>query len=169
MAHFVLVTEDQHYYLLTADWVFAYWPGSFASSPSHSIMLRFVEDWKGGGYHLALDKMLRPAPTPEEWKKFLREVEEALAEGGPPSHNLAPTLWNTVLDLIYTGHSDLAWKFLDDAGPSVRQGDNLDLSDFCSVLKISHYWPDLEKTIQNAPPACANAKPDSRFRCCRIK
>ena len=30
-------------------------------------------------------------------------------------------MWQTVLDLIYTGHSDLAWKFMDAAGPKAQQ------------------------------------------------
>jgi hypothetical protein len=73
-------------------------------------------------------------------------------------------LWNTVLDLIYTGHSDLAWKFINEAGPKAQPGTNATLADFCSVLKVSPYWPDLEPTVKDMPSACANAKPDEARR-----
>jgi hypothetical protein len=164
MAHFAKLDHGGPYYYFTADWTFAYWPASFASSPSHLVLLQFVDDGKGGAYHLALDKMTRPAPTQAQWKKHLSDVEEALSGNASLSGDLGATLWDTVLDLIYTGHSDLAWKFLDEAGPKAQQKPLPDLDDFCSILKESPYWPDLEKTIQNSPPACANSKPDPAYR-----
>jgi hypothetical protein len=157
LAHFERLGPDRKYYYMTADWTFAYWPGSFASSPSHSVVLRFVDDDKGGRYHLALDKMQRPAPTAVEWRDRLSDVKGAVSDGADPDA-VAVTLWGTVLDLIYTGHSDLAWKFSDEADPAAQKDPLPDLGSFCSILKSSPYWPDLEGTIKNMPPACANAK-----------
>jgi hypothetical protein len=162
LAHFADLDSNHHYYYIAADWTFAYWPGSFAGSPSAPVVLQFVDDTKGGGYHLALDKMHRPEPTPEEWRKSLRDARQTFAtdslwlDGGV-------TIWQTVLNLIYSGHSDLAWKFVDESWPAKTKGKNDGLDDFCSILKSSPYWPDIEPTVQNAPPACANAKP-SRLR-----
>jgi hypothetical protein len=163
MAHFARIDRDGPYYYFTADWVFAYWPGSFASSPSEPVVLRFVDDDKGGSFHLAVDKMQRPAPTPAQWKQKLEAVQKALKQDQAvvEAESLGPTLWQPVMDLIYAGHSDLAWKFLDEAGPKAQQKPLPDLKDFCSLLKNSLYWPGLEKNIQDAPPSCDSAKPKS--------
>jgi hypothetical protein len=158
LAHFTKLAGDTRYYYSTADWAFAYWPADFAASPSHSVLLRFVEDDKGGHFHLALDKMKRSAPTPAKWNENLADVKEALSPRGSLPDDLTRTLWDTVLDLIYTGHSDLAWKFLDEAGPKAQAKPLPNLEDFCGVLKTSLYWPDLEGTLQNPPPACTSAK-----------
>jgi hypothetical protein len=160
MAHFERIDRNGPYYYLTADWTFAYWPDCFACSPSEPVVLRFVDDAKGGGFHLALDKMQRPAPSPAKWKHDLESVKDSL-KNGSPLNTVGTTLWQDVLDLIYTGHSGLAWKFLDEAGPTAQQKPLPNLEDFCSLLKESLYWPDLEKTIHNSPPACSSAKPKS--------
>ena len=46
------------------------------------------------------------------------------AKGGAwPHTKVSPQLWGTMLDLIYSGHEEGAWKFLDDrvAAESPRQ------------------------------------------------
>jgi hypothetical protein len=159
-AYFADLDHNQHYYYLAQDWTFAYWWISFAGSPFHSVVLRYVDDPKGGGFHLAIDRMQGPAPTPEEWQKALREVRHELRlEQENMFNELPDVLWQEILDLIYTGHSDLAWKFLDEVGPKAQQGNYPDLADFCSQLKTSPYWPDLAPTLKNTPPSCANVRP----------
>lgn len=160
LAHFEDLDHDGHYFYVGADFTFAYWPGSFASSPTHSILLRFVPDGNGGAFHLALDKMRYSVPSPEQWKAALRDVDDAVKEGIVDA--LGTTLWTTVLDLIYTGHSDLGWKFVNESNPKAQEGNLPDLESFCSVLKSSPYWPDLAPTLVNVPPACAKAKPSRR-------
>ena len=81
--------------------------------------MRFVDDAKGGGFHLALDRMKKPAPCPAEWNKRLSAVRKVVNHIG--NDTIGTTLWQTVLDLIYTGQSDLAWKFVDAAGPKAQQ------------------------------------------------
>ena len=160
LSHFELRGGDQGYSFVTADWTFAYWNGSFAGSPSHSVILRYAEDSKGGGFHLALDKMQVPPPTTEEWRNALSNVRGELQNEQNKMFNALPNvLWQEVLDLIYTGHSDLAWKFLDEVGPNAQKGNLPDLESFCSKLNTSPYWPDLAPTLINTPPACVNAKP----------
>ncbi|MGA9128744.1 MAG: hypothetical protein WB425_11450 [Terracidiphilus sp.] len=161
LSHFEALDADGKYYYLTADWTFAYWYSSFAGSPSHSVVLHYVDDSHGGGFHLAFDKMQTPAPTPEEWQKALNDVRKELQlDRENKVNNLSDLLWQEVMDLIYSGHSDLAWKFLDEAGPLAQQKPYPDLAAFCSTLKTSPYWTDLAPTLKNTPPACANAKPD---------
>jgi hypothetical protein len=159
-AHFADMDGKGRYYYVTTDWVFAYWPGSFAGSPAHEVVLRFVNDDRDGSYHLALDKMAKPAPSATEWAKALGRVRGELALERKNMANALPTfLWSEVMDLIYTGHPDLAWKFLDEAGPEAQAGTLPNLADFCSVLKTSQYWGDLKGTMRNAPPTCRDAVP----------
>jgi hypothetical protein len=156
MAHFERLS-DGHYYYVTADWTFGYWPTCFACSPSEVVTLRWVNDANGGGFHLAMDKMQTPAPTTAEWNKDLAATQKAVTAGDADS--IGTTMWQTVLDLIYGGHSDLAWKFLDAAGPKAQLQPFPALADFCGLLKTSPYWPDLQPTLIATPAACANAKP----------
>jgi hypothetical protein len=157
-AHFADLDGNGQYYLLSADWTFAYWPDCFACSPSAPVTLRFVPEGKGGSYHLALDEMWRPAPTKADWKTQIDEARGAFAES-PVEAYIGTTLWNSVLNLIYSGHSDLAWKFLDEAWPPETPGKEKWLGDFCSMLKRSPYWPDVEPSITNLPQVCVDAKP----------
>ena len=155
MAHFERLA-DGHYSYVTADWTFGYWPTCFACSPSALVTLRFVDDAKGGGFHLAMDKMQTPAPTTAEWNKELGDAQKVVMAGDADS--IGTTMWQSVLNLIYDGHSDLAWKFVDALGPKAQQSPFPALGDFCALLKQSPYWPDLQPTLKDTPPACADAK-----------
>jgi hypothetical protein len=160
MSYFADLDHNQHYYYLAEDWTFAGWLGSYVGSPFHSVILHYINDKNGGGFHLAIDKMKAPAPTSKEWQKALVDVRRVLLRRqSDVPYEIQSYLWQKVLDLIYTGHSDLAWKFLDEVGPEAQLGDNPKLEYFCSVLKSSPYWSDLEPTLKDIPPACANAKP----------
>lgn len=72
---------------------------------------------------------------------------------------LPQDLWQEILDLLYTGHSDLAWKFLAEVGRKAQQNPYPDLADFCSTLKTSPYWSELEPTLKDVPKQCAAAEP----------
>jgi hypothetical protein len=157
LAHFERDPKDHRYNYITADWTFAYWPTCFACSPSEVVVLRWADDANGGAFHLALDKMQKPAPSAAEWNKNLAATRKVVSQGGPNS--IGTTLWQTVLDLIYSGHSDLAWKFVDAAGPKAQQKPLPALADFCGLLKQSPYWPDLRPSLQNPPSACTGPAP----------
>jgi hypothetical protein len=157
-AHFARLGADKHYYYFTADWTFGYWPSCFACSPSAPVILRFVDDGHGGGgFHLALDKMQKQPPTPAEWSKELHAAQLSASQGNITS--IGVTLWSPVLNWLYDGHSDLAWKFVDEAGPKAQQKPLPALADFCRLLKQSAYWPDLAPWLRDAPPACLNPAP----------
>ena len=94
-----------------------------------------------------MDKMQIPAPTTAEWNKELSAAQKVVAAGDADS--IGTTMWQTVLDLIYGGKSDLAWKFVDALGAKAKQNPLPTLGDFCSVLKTSPYWPDLQPTLKD--------------------
>lgn len=152
LAHFARIGADRRYYYFTADWTFAYWPSCFACSPSAAVILRFVDNANGGGFHLALDKMQAPAPTPATWNREIRAARNTVRPD-----DIGTALWGPVLNLIYQGHSDLAWKLVEEAGPKAQQKPLPTLGDFCRLLKTSAYWPDLAPSLRDTPPACASA------------
>jgi hypothetical protein len=159
LARFARDAKDRKYYYYTADWTFAYWPTCFACSPSEDVILRFVDDANGGAYYVALDKMKKPAPTQAVWNKELRKAQKAVHDGAVD--DMGQAMWGVVFDLMYTGHSDLAWKFVDALGPRAQQKPFASLEDFCSLLKKSQYWADLGPTLKDAPAPCAYAPPAS--------
>lgn len=156
LAHFEREADGRYDYI-TADWTFGYWPTCFACSPSEVVMLRWMSDKNGGGFHLDMDRMKKPAPTTAEWNKDLSAAQKVVAAADADS--IGTTMWQTVLDLIYSGNSQSAWKFVDALGPKAQQAPLPALGDFCSLLKTSPYWPDLQPTLVDVPPACANAAP----------
>ncbi|WP_263375183.1 hypothetical protein [Granulicella aggregans] len=161
-SHFEDLDRDQHFYYLADDWTFAYWPSDFAESPVAPIVLRYDDGAKQHNYRLALDKMQRPVPTPVEWQEALDRTRANFKED-TWQLSFGATLWTTIIRLIYTGHSDLAWKFLDEAWPpSITEKDKW-TGEFCGILKTSRYWPDLKDSMPGAPPDCIRAEPRRHF------
>src|SRR5580658_4065541 len=119
-------------YYFADDWNFAYWNTSFANSPAPPVILRFVDDPKARGYHLALDKMTRPAPNRADWAKASVEATQALVDDSPFSVVTGSWLLGNMLELIYTGHSSVAWKFFEEPWPPRRAGQDKFLADFCA-------------------------------------
>jgi hypothetical protein len=159
LAHFVDLDGDGHYYYKGNDWTFAYWDTSFADSAAPAVVLRFVDDDHGGRYHIAMDKMRSPEPSAEQWKRAIRAASDVFAQGSRSADGIGSQLRSNMVNMIYTGHSRLAWKLLDQTWPAQEPGKDKFLSDFCSQLKNSQYWVDMEKTLEAAPPACSGGKP----------
>jgi len=148
LGHFEDLDHNGRYFYLTYE-IWSYWPASFAGSVSHKVILK----WEKNRFRLDLERMKYPVPSPEQWKNALKDVDD-VADDRPS----LGVLWDTVLDLIYTGHSELAWKFVEEVNPNALKGNNPSLGDFCSMLKISEYWPDLKPTLRGVPDECARAK-----------
>ena len=165
LAHFAKDPVDGKFYLHSADNTFAYWHTSFAESPAPSVVLRWVEDNPGhGSFRLALDKMQGHEPSAKEWKKnFVEpahqafEPGEAYADPLSGTYSVGPGLWSSMLDLIYSERSLLAWKLIDEVWPTSKSGKDKFLSDFCSQLSKSPYWPELQPTLKEPPQACRTA------------
>jgi hypothetical protein len=167
-AHFADLDGNNHYFYVGNDWTFSFWDASFANSSAPAVVLRFVENSKPADYHLAIDKMQRPAPTPAQWRRAVHEASAAFGGNSGFGDGIGSELSSNMLNLIYTGHSELAWSLFDQAwplqnsGPLQSPGKDKFLSSFCSQLKSSPYWPDLESTLRNTPPVCAAARPGQK-------
>ena len=74
------------------------------------------------------------------------------AKGGAwPHTEVSPQLWGTMLDLIYSGHEEGAWKFLDTAWPSKVRGKDVFARDFRAQLAKSPYWPAVKAMNSEKP------------------
>ena len=115
------------------DWTFAYWKASFAFSPAPKIILRY----QPGGYSVATDLMATANPSQEEFQQLVDKGRQMpLDDQGWP----ASEFWGIMLDLIYSGHADLAWKFCDESWPGSAKAKEQFLRSFRPHLSKSPYW-----------------------------
>ena len=143
---------DGKYEVIGRDWTFAHWHSSFSSSPAPEIILR----WEDGRYRLA-ERLMK-----KEYDRnlFLSTVEYFKDNAAVPEHEHSQSLywqpewWAAMLELIYTGNGDLAWKLCDlfwpvSEDPSIKKNWLADkkkfLAEFKKQLKMSPYWIDLKK------------------------
>ena len=156
-AHFADLDGNHRYYYVGNDWTFSY--PSFEGSTAPTVILRFVDDPNAPTYRIALDKMQHPEPTAAEWKRTLRDARSDIGEPSIFGDGHGSELSRNMVNLIYTGHSDLAWKLVDQIWPPQRPDKDKYISSFCAQLRSSPYWPQLQPTILNPPPACATSAP----------
>lgn len=145
-AHFADLRHDGHYEFVGRDWDFAYWHASFGESPAPEIILK-PPDYMD----LALDLMKRPPPTDVDFHLLVHE----LATSREWSDNrMPPRLWGEMLNLIFTGHPNLAWELVDQTWPKKRPGKGGFIGAFCDQLEQAPYWHDLDPLLKNAPADC---------------
>lgn len=128
------------------DWTFANWNTDFADSPAPIVVLRFSD----GEYRMAPDLMratVPPAGALDSLAAAVRNYAPSAKGGAWPDAHVSPQLWATMLDLIYTGNADAAWKFLDSAWPPKVSGKDVFARDFRAQLAKSQYWPVVKTMI----------------------
>ena len=137
------------------DWTFANWNTDFADSPAPKVILRFSDN----AYQVAPDLMRAPVLSASDLAARADEVKNyapSAKDGTWPHVKVSPQLWGTMLDLVYSGHADDAWKFLDDAWPAKVQGKDAFARDFRTQLAKSKYWPAVEAMNTSKPAAARN-------------
>jgi hypothetical protein len=114
------------------DFRFAYWREyAFAETQVPDVILA----WRDGAYRPACDLMREDAPTPATLTRKARELTQGWTAGDPPV-----AFWGYALDLIYDGHADIAWRFLDRAWPAGIDGKDEFLGDMRDKLRGSPCW-----------------------------
>jgi hypothetical protein len=128
------------------DCTFLDWWAALGKPPAPKIILRYIE---GSGYVLADDLMRKDPPADEDMQVYA----DSLKNGS------ISRVWSYMLDLIYTGNGDTAWKFYDmvewnsewetqatDDDNSKGKGDKQEyLEAFKEHLSTSPYWGALKK------------------------
>jgi hypothetical protein len=132
------VAHDGHLEFLTNDWTFAYWHTGFMQSPAPDVILRF----RDGKFRLALELMRKPAPDDKDLAQHAKKIAANwdAPEPGPP-----PEYWEEILDLIYAGNAQRAWKFADESWPRDKAGKQDFMKQFKKKLMQSPYWEDLKE------------------------
>jgi hypothetical protein len=149
---------DGHQQAVGSDMTFVYWIKSRPECPTPGVVLNYSPK----GWHLSQEDMRIasiPATQIDEAVAACREQQTASEKDYPPddsTFNLQACVWSTMLNLIYAGHANDAWKFLDTYWPEGKVSDKTDdkgnqmskakfLQDFKNLLKTSPYWDDLVK------------------------
>jgi hypothetical protein len=157
-AGFVDLNHDGTYEFVGYDCIFAYWGTSFMSSPAPRIVLKY----RNGKFHLAADLMRTPAPSAEELSAMVRSVRSD--EEWCPSPTGADcdvpgtvpvSLWAKMLDLMYGGHANPAWRLLDESWLLEKQEKINFIGNFCDQLIKSRYWPELKSLVGGCPQITA--------------
>ncbi len=141
--HFIHLDKGPGLQIQIYDWTFANWHADFADSPAPKVILRY----RDGSYRIARDLMRTLAVDTKALAAKAGEVKAGARElhGAWPHAEVPPALWGTMLDLIYAGHQDAAWQFLDTAWPPQVGGKARFKRDFNAQLKQSPYWRSIAK------------------------
>jgi hypothetical protein len=139
------VNQDGKLEVVLTDWTYAYQFTCFAGSPAVGVVLRYKDD----GYFVALDLMKKPAPTDDELKKKAVEVRAVYEKekANPVVWGSPADLWAEMLELIYTGHETLAYKFFDMAWPMGMDGKEAALTKFKEVLLKSPFYREMNGIV----------------------
>jgi len=126
------VDGDGRYEAKVGDWRFAYWRDyPFSDTEVPDVVLRF----RDGTWSAACDLMRENPPTERELQARARQLTTGWADGDPPAD-----VYGYAVDLVYQGHPDLAWRFLDLAWPT-RIGGKADfVRDLRERLQGSPCW-----------------------------
>jgi hypothetical protein len=128
---------DGIYEAIGNDDTFAYWEAPYAESPMPSVILKF-----DGRKYAISDLMKRPAPSNEQ---LVARLEQLSRDQGESRWGIPPSTWGYMLELIYSGNGDLAWKFCDMMWAKRGKGNKEDfLSEFRKKLAESPYWDGIK-------------------------
>jgi predicted secreted protein len=124
----------------TFDDTFAYWLTDYADSPMPRVVLEFQK----GVLRPNFDLMKKPAPSLAKLKEMARAKRTKISlkpyRGVKGSGIDEEVFWDVMLDLIYTGHEELAWQYLDLVWPAQKKGKELFIKDFKHTLSESPFW-----------------------------
>lgn len=153
--HFVRLEPNRGVQIVVHDWTFAGWHSNRGDSPGPLVIL----EYRKGRFRPSAALMNEPAPPFSHLRDRANQIRlDSMADNfdnpNPvwPYAKIPAQLWATMLNLIYTGHAALAWKFADLAWPPRVSGKALFLDQFRQRLRRSPYYRDL-MTIQMPPPA----------------
>jgi hypothetical protein len=127
---------------VTSDDVFALWDGCcYADSPRPKLVLRYSD----GEYRLAQDCMLltQSRATLLKSSATLTGADPAWNKGHPPIE-----LTRRLVELMYGGHCESAWRLLESAWPADVQGLDAYRRKLEQAVERSQFWPQVRELCE---------------------
>lgn len=141
-------SENRPAHLTLSDWTFRYWNASFAASPAPKLSLV----WNGIAFEPSAELSRTPTPS-ETIDELVTKLPTNYVDKAPTSKWPPPTLWRTMLHLMYGGHEALAWQVFDRASVG-HESQAADFKrEFLEQLSKSPYWPALKAAYDADSPA----------------
>lgn len=72
----------------------------------------------------------------------------------------AGQFWQIILRDIYSGHAEAAWNLYHQIQAIYPKNTPVSAADFCSRLKTSPYYRDLDQPLKGAPLECVLVRPE---------
>lgn len=145
---FVDIKQDGKLDCIGYQMGFTFWHASHAGSPAPQL----VYEYCGYDYLLAPALMYQPLPEEEVINQTIEEVKRRCAKVKKSKwdahcwHNeevyLDSSVWSYMLDLMFSGHPDEAYDFLDRVWPEGEKGKSSFIYDFEKPLNRT-IWPAL--------------------------
>lgn len=106
-----------------------------------------------GRVEILASAMRRPVPMSAVLAAKTERVRRLIRQGTSTDGvaRMPTEYWTTAIDLLYTGHEDMAWKFLDDAWPEDVEGKAAFLAQFRQQLDRSPYWNQVRAAFAAEP------------------
>ena len=140
---FMDIDGDSKFELHIRDYSFTIFEGIIDRFSGYDLPV-IIFRYKDGAYRIATDLMYKPAPSYSELDQRAKQAKEDAfwKDASLVRKLLVPkSLWTPLLELLYTGHPDLAWEFLEMAWPpNIPEKDNW-AGDFRATLEESEFWP----------------------------
>ena len=147
---FVDINQDGKLECIAYQPGFTFWHASHAGSPAPKL----VYEYCGYDYLLAPALMYQPLPGEEEMNQTIEEVKRRCAKVKKEKwgddhcwHNeevyLDSSVWRYMLDLMFSGHPDEAYDFLDRVWPEGGKDKSNFIYDFEKRLNRYTIWPAL--------------------------
>jgi len=130
--------DDGLYEVTVRDWTYDYWPRSFAESPAPEVILVY----NGREYVPSKQFMFRDAPSEKELREKVTVVKNKLTTNYD-IHKALP--FDYALDIMYAGHEELGWHFIDEVWPESESKEKEELIESLrNLMEHSSYWQKLK-------------------------
>ena len=126
-----------------SQWAHWHIDSELGTGPQPLITMRL----KHGRTDIVASAMRQPAPSPGVLAAKAARVRDDLrrsARGDGVKYLTMNEYWGTAVELMYSGHEDLGWAFLEDAWPEGVEWKEAFLAEFRQVLYSSPYWEGIE-------------------------
>ena len=147
---FIDINQDGKLDCIAYQMGFTFWHASHAGSPAPKL----IYEYTGHDYLLAPALMYQPLPEEEEINQIIEEVKRRCAKAKEEEWDnkycwnykdvyLDSSVWSYMLKLMFSGHPNEAYDFLDKVWPEGGEGKYNFRYDFRKQLEENTIWPAL--------------------------